>query len=76
MNAILKFIAGMCIVTSLAMSGCIDSVTVDQNGTVTIDPANAATANGRRPEKLRRGSCTKTTNQCARTSDTKFVTEK
>lgn len=45
MNVILKFIAGVCLVTSLAMSGCIDSVTVGQNGTVTIDPANAASAN-------------------------------
>ena len=37
MNAIMKLLASVCVVTALAMSGCIDQVAVDQNGTVTID---------------------------------------
>jgi uncharacterized membrane protein len=39
MNTFLKLLAGMLVITALSMSGCIDQVAVDQNGTVTIDTA-------------------------------------
>ena len=43
MNTMIKLLAGLCCVIALSMSGCIDHVTMDSNGTVTIDPAKSAT---------------------------------